>query len=107
MNTNKIFKNQLQEISVVTVIILFTQTPCFDKVLPVTACATYIHLTFAFAWEGDPSTDIFQRRHTDDQQIQEKMSLIEANQNYNEVSPHPGRMVVIKISTKPKMLERV
>jgi len=49
----RFLKNQLQEISIVTVIILFTQTLCFNKILLSHGSATYIHLTFAFAWEED------------------------------------------------------
>ena len=54
MNTKQYFlKNQLLEISVVTVILLFTQTLCFDRKLLGHSSATYINLTLAFAWEED------------------------------------------------------
>ena len=54
-----------------------------------------------------PKQTFLQRRHTDGQQAHEKMLQISnyqrnANQNYNEVSPHTMRMAIIKKSTNNK-----
>ena len=51
-----------------------------------------------------PEQTFFQRRHTDGQQAHEKMFNIinyerNANQNYNEVSPHTGQNGYHKKST--------
>ena len=52
-----------------------------------------------------------QRRHTASQLVPEKMLNIasyqrNANQNYNEVSPHAGQMAIIKKSVNDKCWRR-
>ena len=59
-----------------------------------------------------PKQTFLQRRRTDDQEAHEKMLSItncqgNASQNYNEISPHPIRMTVIKKIHKQQMLARV
>ena len=59
-----------------------------------------------------PKQTILQRRYTDGQEAHEKMFNItnyqrNANQNYNEISPHTSQMAIIKKIHKQKMLERV
>ena len=57
---------------------------------------------------GSRSKETFlQRRHTDCQKAHEKMLNItnyqrNANQHYNEVSPHTGQNAIIKTSTNNK-----
>ena len=58
-----------------------------------------------------PKQTFLQRRHTDSQQTHEKMLNVahyyrNANQNYNEISPHTGQSGNHQEIHKQKMLEK-